>query len=142
VTGPIVPDSALIKAALAARKNAYAPYSHFTVGAALLGENGKIYRGCNVECASYSGTNCAERTALFSAVADGCRRFAAIAVVGAPQDLGEPEEPCPPCGVCRQLLREFCNPETFRILLLHRSGIQEYHLAELLPHSFGPEFLG
>ena len=91
----------LIAAAQEARLRAYCPYSGFAVGAALLGEDGEIYQGCNVENAAYPATNCAERTALFTAVAAGCRRFRAIAVVGGPQGQ-DAQEICPPCGLCRQ----------------------------------------
>jgi cytidine deaminase len=131
----------LIEMALEARMLAYAPYSHFKVGAALLGTNGVVYKGCNVENAAYSATNCAERTAIFSAVAEGQKEFEAIAIVGG-SESAEKLEYCAPCGVCRQVLREFCVPETFEIILA--KNIKEYKvvtLGELLPMSFGPENL-
>ena len=127
--------------ALEARKNAYAPYSHFAVGAALLTKNGKVYTGCNIENAAFSPTSCGERTAFFKAVSEGEREFLAIAVAGG--RTGEkPENPCPPCGVCRQVMREFCDPSSFRVILA--SGPDNwvsYRLEELLPLGFGPENL-
>lgn len=131
----------LIEMATDARKMAYAPYSKFKVGAALLGSNGIVYLGCNVENASYSATNCAERTAIFSAVAEGQTEFEAIAIVGGQEDDAELEY-CTPCGVCRQVLREFCDPETFEIILAR--NVEEYKvftLEDLLPLSFGPDNL-
>ena len=129
---------ALADAALAARAKAYCPYSGFAVGAALAGENGEIYTGCNIENASYGVTNCAERTALFTAVGRGARRFAALAVAGAPAGQAPPLPPCPPCGVCRQALLEFCPPE-MPVLLVQAPGQYETHtLGELLPLGFGP----
>lgn len=135
-------DIELVRAAIAARENAYAPYSHFAVGAALLCADGTVYGGCNIENAAYSPGNCAERTAIFRAVCDGHRDFAAIAVVGGPQ--GQPiSELCAPCGVCRQVMREFCDPATFRILMgTSDTEYIESTLEELLPYSFGPENLG
>ena len=131
----------LIEMALEARESAYAPYSHFKVGAALLGKNGVVYKGCNIENASYPATNCAERTALFSAVAEGQKEFEAIAIVGG-SEYAEKLEFCAPCGVCRQVLREFCIPDTFEVILAKNK--REYKvmtLEELLPMSFGPESL-
>ena len=135
-------DIELVRAAIAARENAYAPYSHFAVGAALLCADGTVYGGCNIENAAYSPGNCAERTAIFRAVFDGHRDFAAIAVVGGPQ--GQPiSELCAPCGVCRQVMREFCDPATFRILMgTSDTEYIESTLEELLPNSFGPDSLG
>ena len=133
-------DRELIAAAIAARENAYTPYSNFRVGAALLSKSGKIYTGCNVENAAYTPTNCAERTAFFKAVSEGERHFSAIAIVAAPE--GAPLRKTAPCGVCRQVMMEFCNPETFRILMA--SSTEEYTvstLAQLLPEGFGPENL-
>lgn len=131
----------LIEIALEARKLAYTPYSHFKVGAALLGTNGVVYKGCNVENASYPATNCAERTAFFSAVADGQKEFEAIAIVGGKEDAEELEL-CAPCGVCRQVMREFCVPEKFEIILAkNKSDYKVFTLEELLPMSFGPENL-
>ena len=126
----------LIEEAFAARKMAYTPYSHFQVGAALLTEKGGIYRGCNIENAAYPATNCAERTAIFKAVSEGKTEFRAIAIVGGPKGK-EPENFCAPCGVCRQVMAEFCDPETFRIILMNGAGeIREYLLKELLPLGF------
>lgn len=131
----------LVEMALEARKLAYAPYSKFMVGAALLGKNGVVYKGCNVENASYPATNCAERTAFFSAVSEGQKEFEAIAIVGGKEDASELEL-CAPCGVCRQVMREFCSPETFEIILAkNASDYKVFTLAELLPMSFGPENL-
>ena len=128
----------LIKAAIDARERAYTPYSHFAVGAALLTAEGKIYPGCNIESASYSPSNCAERTAFFKAVSEGERKFASIAIVGGP--AGSPiSELCPPCGVCRQVMMEFCDPKTFQIILADsESSWKVFTLEELLPHGFGP----
>lgn len=131
----------LVALALEAREAAYTPYSHFKVGAALLGKNGVIYKGCNVENASYPATNCAERTAIFSAVAAGQKEFEAIAIVGGSEDA-ENLELCAPCGVCRQVMREFCIPEQFEIILAKsRTEYKVFTLEELLPMSFGPENL-
>lgn len=124
----------LVRFAFDAMRRAYAPYSHFTVGAALLGRNGKIYVGCNVENASYSPTCCAERTAFFSAVADGCRKFEAIAIVGGHE--GNVTDYCPPCGVCRQVMTEFCSPEFMVILAKSFTEQKVFQLKELLPESF------
>lgn len=135
-------DIELVQAAIRAREKAYCPYSNFAVGAALLCADGTVYGGCNIENAAYSPGNCAERTAIFRAVFDGHRDFAAIAVVGGPQ--GQPiSELCAPCGVCRQVMREFCDPATFRILMgTSDTEYIESTLEELLPYSFGPESLG
>ena len=129
-------DLELMQFAEEARKFSYCPYSHFAVGAALLTTGGKVYTGCNVENAGYTATNCAERTAVFKAISEGERDFAAIAVIGAPE--GEAGKFCAPCGICRQVLREFCEPETFRVLLGTTESVKAYTLAELLPASFGP----
>ena len=126
----------LVMEALKARKQSYCPYSGFAVGAALLCEDGTVFRGCNIENAAYSATNCAERTAIFRAVSEGNMRFRAIAIVGGPKE-SEPEDFCPPCGVCRQVMTEFCDPATFRIVLMNGAGeIREYLLKELLPLGF------
>ena len=131
----------LIEMALEARKLAYAPYSKFKVGAALLAKNAMIYKGCNIENASYPATNCAERTAFFSAVSEGQKEFEAIAIVGGKEGVGELEY-CAPCGICRQVMREFCKPETFEIILAKsKTDYKVYKLEELLPMSFGPENL-
>ncbi len=132
-------DIELMQLAEEARQFSYSPYSHFAVGAALLTSGGKVYTGCNVENAGYTATNCAERTAVFKAVSEGERDFAAIAVIGGP--AGEQGRFCAPCGVCRQVLREFCEPETFRVLLGTTDEVQAYTLADLFPTSFGPSDL-
>ena len=127
-------DLQLMQLAVEAREMAYAPYSGFRVGAALLGKSGKVYKGCNVENAAYSPTNCAERTALFKAVSEGEREFTAIAIVGG---RGETiADFCAPCGVCRQVLAEFCD-EDFRLVLGNPDQIKTYTFAEILPLSFG-----
>lgn len=132
-------DKELIDLARKAGKNAYAPYSHFKVGAALLAESGRVYTGCNVENASYGAANCAERTAFFKAVSEGERSFKAIAIVGASEEKNT-AEPCAPCGICRQVMREFCDAD-FRIILENKKDTVSYTLSELLPVSFGPENL-
>ena len=124
-----------------AREHAYAPYSHFLVGAALLTKSGKIYHGCNIENAAYSPGNCAERTAFFRAVYQGEREFEKIAVAGGPKGK-EADKLCAPCGVCRQVMMEFCDPETFQIILADgKGGCLQHSLKELLPLGFGPENL-
>ena len=127
-------DQELFALADEARKSAYAPYSHYTVGAALLCASGKVYTGINIENASFGATNCAERTAVFSAVAAGERDFVAIAVAGG--RAGETAGNCTPCGICRQVLSEFCHPDCKVIL---KSGTLT--LGELLPMSFTEENL-
>ncbi len=132
-------EETLIEEALSARTRAYAPYSHFQVGAALLGKSGKIYQGCNIENAAYGPSNCAERTAFFKAVSEGEREFLSIAIVGGLEGTGRKElKFCAPCGVCRQVMMEFCDPETFQILLFQGTGeIRVFTLQELLPEGFG-----
>ena len=127
-------DLELMQRAVEARKKSYSPYSGFRVGAALMGKSGKIYTGCNVENAAYTPTNCAERTAVFKAVSEGEREFSAIAIVGGKGD--ELADFCAPCGVCRQVLAEFCDQD-FRIVLGTPDAIRVYTLAEILPFSFG-----
>lgn len=130
----------LFDAACEARKKAYTPYSHFKVGAALLTKDGRIYTGCNIENAAFSPTNCAERTAVFKAVSEGDTSFSAICIVGALE--GRSLDYCGPCGVCRQVLREFCDPDTFLVLLGREDGkMRIYTLSELLPQGFGPSDL-
>ena len=125
----------LADAALKARKNSYAPYSHWTVGAALLDERGNVYTGCNIENGAYSPSCCAERVAFFTALAAGSRNFKAIAIAGGPEKE-KPKQYCPPCGVCRQVMTEFCE-DTFRILLVKGDGqIEARTLGELLPQRF------
>ncbi len=132
----------LVALALEARKKAYAPYSGHLVGAALLTKSGKVYIGCNVENAGFTPTNCAERTALFKAISEGEREFVSIAVVGGMAGV-EHLPICAPCGVCRQVLREFCDPEEFIVVLGtdNPEEIRTMKLEELLPLSFGPESL-
>ena len=129
----------LVKTAAEMTKMAYVPYSHFHVGAALLDKNGKVWTGCNIENASFGPTNCAERTAVFKAVSEGVRDFEAIAVVGGLEDEnGTPvlDDFCPPCGVCRQVLSEFCTRD-FKIILANGKGEQKvFTLGQLLPESF------
>ena len=135
-------EKELIRQALKARTYAYTPYSNFQVGAALLAADGRVFTGCNIESASYTPSNCAERTAFFKAVSEGVRDFKAIAIVGGPEGA-EKLDICGPCGVCRQVMMEFCDPETFRILLaVSPEEYQEYTLKQLLPMGFGPENLG
>ena len=132
----IMENKELVMEALKVRKQSYCPYSGFAVGAALLCEDGTVFHGCNIENAAYSATNCAERTAIFRAVSEGNMRFRAIAIVGGPKE-SEPGDFCPRCGVCRQVMTEFCDPETFRIVLMNGAGeIREYLLKELLPLGF------
>ncbi|MBQ9806390.1 MAG: cytidine deaminase [Clostridia bacterium] len=126
-------DLELMQAAVKARAFAYAPYSDFRVGAALLTRDGRVYTGCNIENASYTPTNCAERTAFFKAVSEGERNFAAIAIVGGKGD--DLSSVCTPCGVCRQVMAEFCNGD-LRILLGTPERYKCYSLQDLLPLSF------
>lgn len=127
----------LVDHAIEARKSAYAPYSDFLVGAALKTKSGKIYTGGNIENASFSVTLCAERTAFARAIADGETEFSEIAIVGGKRDQGA-DKCCPPCGVCRQFMREFCD-DSFRITLLEDGKEIELKLEDLLPHSFRKE---
>lgn len=133
---PLIPE--LITAAIQARQNAYTPYSHYQVGAALLTGDGQIITGCNIENAAYGPSNCAERTAFFKAVSEGIRTFRAIAIVGSPEGE-ELTQYAYPCGVCRQVMMEFCDPADFQIIVA-KSG-EDYKvmsLEELLPEGFGP----
>jgi len=130
----------LIREAIHSLRYSYAPYSGFKVGAALLTEDIKIYTGCNIENASYSPTNCAERTAFFKAVSEGKKKFEAIAIVGGKN--GVITDYCPPCGVCRQVMMEFCNPKSFLIILAKsEEDYWIYSLEDLLPMGFGPNNL-
>lgn len=129
----------LAAAAQAGRERSYAPYSHFLVGAALLGTGGRVYIGCNVENASYSVSLCAERSALAQAVAQGERRFIGLAVAGGKE--GGPLSLTPPCGLCRQALAEFCGADFPVLLVLSNTCWQELTLGQLLPYGFGPENL-
>ena len=123
----------LVELAKEAMMKAYAPYSGFYVGAALLTKGGKVYTGCNIESASYSPTNCAERTAFFKAVSEGERDFEAIAVVGG--EKGNVTGAFPPCGVCRQVMLEFCSPD-FKVYLATTDGFETVTLQELIPYGF------
>ena len=125
----------LLLEAIEARKNAYTPYSHFQVGAALLAKDGKVYRGCNIENAAFGSTMCAERTAFFKAVSEGEREFEAIAIVGGPEG-GELRSICDPCGNCRQVMAEFCNADFEIIFGSKKSDISVYTLEQLLPLRF------
>ena len=129
----------LAEAALAGLGRSYAPYSHFHVSAALLGEDGRIYTGVNIENAAYGPSVCAERCAIFKAVSEGCLSFRGIAICGGTD--GRVEGYCPPCGVCRQVMREFCAPDFPVLLVRSESDWREYSLNQLLPESFGPEQL-
>lgn len=126
-------DFDLIEKAKEAMKNSYSPYSDFKVGAALLCKNGKVFLGANIENSSFSATNCAERTAFFEAVSKGETDFIKIAVVGGKK--GEINCFCPPCGVCRQVMTEFCEKD-FEILLYDGKNIKKYTLNEILPLGF------
>lgn len=131
----------LLLEAKKAREMAYAPYSHFKVGAALLTKTGKLYHGCNIENAAYTPTNCAERTAFFKAVSEGEKEFAKIAIVGGAEGT-DADELCAPCGVCRQVMAEFCDPEKFQIILANgRDKYIQRSLKDLLPFGFGPNNL-
>lgn len=133
-------EKKLIQEAILARENAYTPYSNFCVGAALLTKSGKVYRGCNIENAGHTPSNCAERTAFFKAVSEGEREFEMIAIVAGPR--GKDLEFTTPCGVCRQVMMEFCDYENFRILIATApDAYREFTLKELLPYGFGPNNL-
>ena len=132
-----IPVKEMIRAALDARKKAYTPYSHYQVGAALLTRELRIYTGCNIENAAYTPSNCAERTAFFKAVSEGEREFKAICIVGGKD--GVLTEYTAPCGVCRQVMMEFCDPDTFQIILAtSKEQYDIFTLKELLPRGFGP----
>ncbi|MCR5416629.1 MAG: cytidine deaminase [Pseudobutyrivibrio sp.] len=146
-------DKELIIEAMKAREMAYTPYSRHKVGAALECSDGTIYHGCNIENAGYTPTNCAERTAVFKAVSEGRKDFTRIAIVGGMDNLNSLPV-CAPCGVCRQVLREFVNPKEFKVLLAAVNGaknvetitesdvdLKEFTLDDLLPLGFGPENL-
>ena len=129
--------NALFEAAEKMLGFSYAPYSNFCVGAALLCADGKIFTGCNVENAAYGPSNCAERTAVFKAISEGSKDFVAIAIVGGKN--GVMEDFCPPCGVCRQVMMEFCDPKEFKIILaVDKETYKIMTLEELLPMGFGP----
>ena len=130
-------DSQLVKEAIKAKNHSYSPYSKFKVGAALLTKSGKVYLGANIENIAYSPSNCAERTAFFKAVFDGEKEFEAIAVAGGLDD--DNTDYCYPCGVCRQVMLEFCDPETFKFISVKdKENYKEYFLKEIIPFGFGP----
>lgn len=134
-------DVTLCEKALKAMENAYVPYSGYKVGAALLTKTGKVFTGCNIENAAYGPTVCGERTAIFKAVSEGYREFSSIAVCGGKD--GKIEGAFPPCGVCRQVMAEFCAPD-FKILVVTGENpvtYREYRLSELLPEAFTPSHL-
>ena len=127
----------MIRMAKEQLKYSYAPYSGFKVGAVLLTDEGRFYTGCNIENAAYTPTNCAERTAFFKAVSEGVRDFEAICIVGGPE--GQLNDYTPPCGVCRQVMMEFCSPKEFQIILAKgKEDYKIYRLEELMPQGFGP----
>ncbi|HJB19953.1 MAG TPA: cytidine deaminase [Candidatus Bariatricus faecipullorum] len=132
-------EKTLSREALKMREFSYSPYSHFRVGAALLDKQGNIYTGCNIENSSYSPSNCAERTAFFKAVSEGIREFEAIAIAGGPEGAQELNY-CPPCGVCRQVMREFCEDDFKIILVKSEEEYKVFTLGELLPQSFWADF--
>lgn len=126
-------NAELIKLAIEARQKAYAPYSHWKVGAALLTKDGKVYKGCNIENGGFSATNCAERTAIFKAVSEGEYDFEKIAIVGGDEKLGLLDV-CTPCGVCRQVMAEFCHPDEFKVICAKdENTYDEYTLREMIP---------
>lgn len=134
----------LIEKALLARLNSYSPYSGYAVGAALITDDDKIYSGCNIENASYGATNCAERTTIFKAVSEGAKRIKFIAIVGGPinDDPNNLSDYAFPCGICRQVMREFSNPNELRVIVAKSvNDYKEFTLNELLPESFGPDHL-
>ncbi len=130
----------LIRQAMEMRKMSYTPYSHFNVGAALLAANGRIYTGCNIENAAFTPTNCAERTAFFKAISEGVKDFTAIAIVGGPDGAKELDY-CPPCGVCRQVMSEFCRDDFQIIMAKSETEYRIVTLPENLPNRFGPKDL-
>ena len=133
-------EKELIQKAMEMTKRSYAPYSGYHVGAALQAKDGVIYTGCNIENASYGATNCAERTAFFKAVSEGVKDFVAIAIVGAPADAAAENtfsEYAYPCGICRQVMQEFCKKDFTIIVAKSTENYQKYTLSELLPFGFG-----
>lgn len=127
----------LIEKAFTMLNYSYVPYSHYTVGAALISADGKIYTGCNIENVAFTPTNCAERTAFFKAVSEGVKDFKAIAVCGGPQKIVK--DFCSPCGVCRQVMREFCKDDFILIMAKSKTEYKLMTLAEILPQSFKPD---
>jgi len=138
-------EKQLISKAFEMKLKAYCPYSKYQVGAAVLSDKGKIYGGHNIENSSYGASNCGERTAIFKAVSEGERKFVAIAICGGKEGEkpnGKDTDSAFPCGICRQVMREFTNPKEFKIYVCEsEEKYNVYTLDELLPHSFGPEFL-
>ena len=130
----------LIKKAIEMRSFSYTPYSHYNVGAALLAANGKVYTGCNIENASYTPTNCAERTAFFKAVSEGVKEFKAIAIAGGAEGADVLDD-CSPCGVCRQVMSEFCEDDFKVICAKSEDDYRIENLTEVLPYRFGPKNL-
>ena len=129
--------SELLQKAIEARRRSYSPYSHYQVGACLLCADGTLYSGCNIENAAFGPTVCAERTAIFKAVSEGKKDFSAIAIVGGPENCEKAQlKPAYPCGVCRQVMAEFCSAD-FRIYCGIPTQYEEFTLGELLPKSFG-----
>ena len=132
-----LPVEELVEKAMKAMEMSYSPYSGFRVGACLLTSDGDYYTGCNIENAAYTPTNCAERTAFFKAISEGVREFDAICIVGGKD--GVLTEYAAPCGVCRQVMMEFCDPKTFKVILaVSKEQYDVYTLEELLPQGFGP----
>ena len=129
-------DKELIEIAISTMENAYAPYSQFNVGAAILTKDGRIFVGCNIENAAYPAGICAERSAIASAISSGAKEFLKIAIVGGKK--GKITDYCPPCGICRQVLNEFCS-EDFEILLFNGTEVKSHLLKEILPFGFGGE---
>ncbi len=132
-------DKELVIEAINAMKNSYSPYSVFKVGAALLTENGKVYTGCNIENVAFGPSICAERVAFFKAISEGEKNFSKIAVVGGKN--GVISSPTPPCGVCRQVMREFCNDDFEILIVRENENYDKVLLKDLLPQSFKPEIL-
>lgn len=131
--------SSIILSAIKAKELSYSPYSNFQVGAALLCKSGSIYTGCNIENAAFSPTNCAERTAIFKAISEGEKEFDAIAIVGSAS--GKEADYCYPCGICRQVIREFVQDDFIVIVAKSETDYRIHNLGELLPYSFGAEDL-
>ena len=132
-------DKELVLKAIDSMKNSYSPYSRFKVGAALLAENGKIFTGCNIENVAFGPSICAERVAFFKAISEGEKNFSKIAVVGGKN--GVITSPTPPCGVCRQVMREFCSDDFEILIVKENENYDKVLLKDLLPHSFKPEIL-
>ncbi len=132
-------DKELVLKAIEAMKNSYSPYSNFKVGAALLTESGKVYTGCNIENVAFGPTVCAERVAFFKAISEGEKSFLKIAVVGGKD--GIISSATPPCGVCRQIMREFCNDDFEILIVRENENYDKVLLKDLLPYSFKPEIL-